>query len=216
MGAGMAECAQLRAKMGGGGGGAMGGIPGLGGLGGMGGAGKAGAAAGLLGSLMGAAQNAQAARAQQAPAANPQATQQAIAVCVQRANGDVAAIQSCLALANQPAAPQGLMGQGIGAQGMAQGLMAQGMPPTDTRGQASAMATYQAGQNYHACVAANPNNWQMCQQAMANNAQAGLLNAGVSPQQLQAAGLPGVPGGQAGAAAAGAALNALGGLFGRK
>lgn len=128
MGAGMAECAQLRARLGGGGG--LGATSGLGGFGSLGGAGKAAGIAGLLGQAITAARS-----QQQAPAA-----------------------------------------------------AGQQMPPSAARSQDSAMATYAAGQSYQACVAANPNNWQACLQTMNNNTQAGLLNAGVSPKQLQAAG----------------------------
>ena len=160
MGAGMAECAQLRARLGGGGGGVHG-------MGGLGGAGKAAGIASLLGSAMNAA------RSQQTPAAppvgNPGAIQQAIAVCVRNSAGNNAAIQACLqiATAGQSAAPPYGGGQ---------------------RAQDSAMATYAVGQTYQACVAANPGAWQTCLQTTSNNTQAGLLNAGVSPAQLQAAG----------------------------
>jgi hypothetical protein len=99
MGASMAECAQLRAKLGGGGGG----VPGIGGLGGFGGAGKAAGIAGLLGSAMTAARSQQAAAAP--PAANAGAIQQAVTTCVQNAGGANAAIQACLQIANAGAAP---------------------------------------------------------------------------------------------------------------
>jgi hypothetical protein len=103
MGAGMAECAQLRARLGGGGGG---GVPGLGGLGGFGGgAGKAAGIAGLLGAAMTAARSQQAAAAPP-PAVNPGAVQQAISTCVQNAGGNNAAIQACLQIASAaPPAP---------------------------------------------------------------------------------------------------------------
>ncbi|MBU2362175.1 MAG: hypothetical protein KKB47_04915, partial [Alphaproteobacteria bacterium] len=107
--------------------------------------------------------------------ANPGAVQQAIAMCVQNAQGNNAAIQACLQIANT--APQA-QAQGYGQQ----------MLPSAQRAQDGAMATYAAGQSYQACVAANPSNWQACLQTMNNNTQTGLLNAGVSPQQLQAAG----------------------------
>jgi len=98
MGAGMAECAQLRAKLGGGGGG----VPGVGGLGGFGG-GKAAGIAGLLGAAMTAARSQQAVAPQ--PAANPGAVQQAVATCVQNAGGNNAAIQACLQIASASPAP---------------------------------------------------------------------------------------------------------------
>lgn len=148
-----------------------GGIPGIGGLGGLGGAGKAAGIAGLLGSAMNAARNQQQAPAA-APSANPGAIQQAIALCVQNAGGNNAAIQACLQIANAGAAP----------------AYGQQMLPSAQRAQDGAMATYAAGQSYQACVASNPSNWQACLQTMNDNTQAGLLNAGVSPQQLQAAG----------------------------
>jgi len=165
MGAGTPECAQLRAKMGGGG------VPGIGGLGGFGGGGKAAGIAGLLGAAMTAARSQQAAAPP--PTANPGAVQQAIAACVQNAGGNNAAIQACLQIASTPPAAA---------------YRSQQMLPSDRRAQDGAMATYAAGQSYQACVAANPGNWQACLQTMNNNTQAGLLNAGVSPQELQAAG----------------------------
>lgn len=180
MGAMIPECAKLRGGLG------MSvvspqqaqsalGSLGLGGGGGLGGFGgnKAQAAVGILGALGAMRQQAAAA----APAANNAgAIQQAIAMCVQNAQGNNTAIQACLNIANAgpPAAP-------VFAQG-------QQMLPSAQRSQDSAMATYAAGQTYQACVAANPGNWQSCLQTMNNNTQTGLLNAGVSPQQLQAAG----------------------------
>lgn len=95
-------------------------------------------------------------------------------MCVQNAGGNATAIQACLQIANAGAPPL----QSPGQQ----------MLPTAQRAQDSAMATYAAGQSYQACVAANPSNWQACMRTMNNNTQAGLLNAGVSPAQLQAAG----------------------------
>ncbi|TAJ74101.1 MAG: hypothetical protein EPO51_02725 [Phenylobacterium sp.] len=147
-------------------------IPGIGGLGGLGGSGKAAGIASLLGSAISAARSQQAAAA--APAANPGAIQQAIGMCVQNAAGNAMAIQACLQIANAGAPPQHALGQQI--------------LPSAQRAQDSAMATHAAGQSYQACVAANPGNWQACLQTMNNNTQAGLLNAGVSPAQLQAAG----------------------------
>lgn len=99
MGSGMAECAQLRARLGGGGGGGSG-------LGGFGGAGKAAGIAGLLGAAMTAARSQQAAAAPPS-AANPAAIQQAITTCVQNAGGNNTAIQSCLQIANAGPAPAG-------------------------------------------------------------------------------------------------------------
>lgn len=83
-----------------------------------------------------------------------------------------------------------LLGQAISAarsQQQAAAAASPAMPPSAARSQDAAMATYAAGQSYQTCVAANPNNWQACVQTMNNNTQAGLLNAGVPPQQLQAA-----------------------------
>jgi hypothetical protein len=145
---------------------------GLGGGGLGGGAGKAAGIASLLGQAVNAARSQQQAAAAQAPAANPGAIQQAITTCVQNAGGDNVAIQTCLQIANAGAAP----------------AYGQQMLPSAQRAQDGAMATYAAGQSYQACVAANPGNWQACLQTMNNNTQTGLLNAGVSPQQLQAAG----------------------------
>jgi len=147
-----------------------GGVPAIGGLGGFGGGGKAAGIAGLLGAAMTAARSQQA--APPPPASNPGAVQQAIATCVQNAGGNNAAIQACLQIASARAPAYG----------------GQQMLPSDRRAQDGAMATYAAGQSYQACVAANPGNWQACLQTMNNNTQAGLLNGGVSPQQLQAAG----------------------------
>lgn len=108
-----------------------------------------------------------------------------------------------------------LLGQAIAAARTPQSGASAGpaMPATAAGGQDAAMATYAAGQSYQACVAANPNGWQACMQAMNNNTQAGLLNAGVPPRQLQAAGGY-VPPGYAPPAAA--APNPFGSLLPRR
>lgn len=194
MGAGMAECAKL---------GAM-----TGGLGGPAG----GAAAGLAG-LLGAAMSARTPQpAMPMSAPNGAALQQAVAACVQNAAGNITVIQACAGLA-KGGAPA--MGMPMAAPAMPAG---QQMLPSDARAQASAMATHAAAQQYQACVAANPTAWQACLQTMNNNTQTGLLNAGVSAAQLQAAGgyvPPGYAGAGAAAAAAPAAAKAIMGLFGR-
>lgn len=149
MGAGMPECAKLRGQLGIGapsGGGVTGGGLGFGG-------GKGAAAAGLLGALNSAM------TARQAPTVAPvapAANLQAIADCVRSAAGDNARIQACLTVAAAPRPPTlGVPAPGVPSLG--QPLMAQpGM------GQNAAVGIHQAGQNYHACVAARPNNWQSC------------------------------------------------------
>jgi len=166
MGAGTPECAQLRAKMGGGGGlggGGLGGLGGGGGLGGLGG-GKAAAAAGILGLLNQARSQASAQAAPAAPmGANPAAVQQAIATCVQNAGGNNAAIQACLQIAT--AAPPQQPAYGGPA-----------LLPTAQRAQDSAMATYAGAQSYQACAAANPTNWQQCLPLMNGGAPAPAAN----------------------------------------
>lgn len=137
MGAGMAECAQLRGRLGGGGG-----VGGLGGYGG-GGAGKAAGIAGMLGSAMSAARSA--APTQAAPTA-PAVNQQAIADCVRNAAGNTTMVQACLSMAsNRPSPSYGAPSYAAPGQAMQASL------PTATN-----------GQSYQACVAANPLNWQAC------------------------------------------------------
>lgn len=155
MGAGLAECAKLRGHLGMGAPsvGGLGGGPGVGGLG-LGG-GKGAAAAGILGAL-GSAMSARQAPAA-APAA-PAANANAIAGCVRNAAGDTAMIQACLSAASapRPAAPSlGYAQQGVPALGQA-------LLPSAQRNHDTAMGIHQAGQNYHACVAADPNNWRAC------------------------------------------------------
>ncbi|WP_293680083.1 hypothetical protein [uncultured Phenylobacterium sp.] len=144
MGAGMAECAKLRARLGGGGGGG----PGLGGFGG----GKAQVAVGLLGILsQGRAAAAPPAAASQ-PGVSPAAVQQAISTCVQNARGDNTAIQACLQIANAAHAP-------VAPRAPTLGIAAYQSPPSPG---GTAAAIHQGGQSYQACAAANPTNWQSC------------------------------------------------------
>lgn len=163
-GATMAECAQLRAKLG------MApqagvSLPG-GGLSGLAGGSKAAAAAGLLG-VLGQARASAAPAPVAAPAVNPAAMQEAIRMCVQNAAGNSAAIQACLQIAGAarpagpaPAAPPRL---GIAAFQAGPGLAAAPAGSSSLNGgNVAAMATYQAGQSYQACAAANPSNWQSC------------------------------------------------------
>lgn len=99
MGASLAECAQLRARLGMVGGGSSGAI----GFGG--GAGKAAGIANLLASTLTAARSQQAAAAPLAAPAGPGAVQQAIATCVRNAGGNDDAIQACLRIADAGRAP---------------------------------------------------------------------------------------------------------------
>ena len=200
MGAGIAECASLRAKLNQGGLGAIAGsaAPGLGGLTGAGAGGFAGligqalgggggGAAGVAG-MLGQAFSAAGAAAGAAPAAAPMGNmQQVVAACVQNAGGNIQMIQACGALA--------------GAAPMAPSATA-GLLPTDARAHDAATATYGAAQAYHACVAANPAGWQSCVPLMSGGAQPALTGAYAQP------GLGG-----AAAAAAPAAAQALIGLF---
>jgi hypothetical protein len=87
MGAGQPECARLRAQ-----------APGVGG-------GRAAGLMGMLGSVLTTAQAPSAPPAPAAPAVSPAAIQQAIAVCVQNANGAAAAIQACLSIAGGRPSP---------------------------------------------------------------------------------------------------------------
>ncbi|WP_337188997.1 hypothetical protein [Phenylobacterium sp.] len=163
-GAAIPECAQLNARMG---------LPGprgygapaapLGGVGGVGG----GTTAGILGAL-----NAAMATRQPAPAAAPAApavSSQGVADCVRQAAGDTAAIQACLnsASAPRPAAPT------LGAPTLGVPALGQPLLPSAQRNYDTATAIHQGGQNYHACVAANPGNWQACLP---------LLNGGAGPR----------------------------------
>lgn len=150
MGAGMPECARLRGQLGIG-------VPSTGGVtgGGQGfGGGKGAAAAGLLGALNSAmaARQAPAAAAPTAPPANPQA----IAACVRDAAGDNARIQACLTTAAAPRPPT------LGAPPTGVPALGQPLLPTAQRNLDTATAIHQGGQNYHACVAARPNDWQSC------------------------------------------------------
>ncbi len=142
-GATMAECAKLRGAAAGAGiPGAGGGIGGL--LGKVGG-GKASGMAGLLGSAVGAVSAPKATP----PSANRNAEiQQAIAICMQSAGTNQAAIQSCLAIASA-------------------GGPAPAYAPSVTRSTDPTMAIYNNAADYQTCVAANPNNWQACQSALA-------------------------------------------------
>jgi hypothetical protein len=141
------ECGRLRGKLG------MGASPGAlgGGLPVGLGAGKAQVAAGLLGSLMSAG------RARGAAPVAPVGLgpmQQNVAACVQRAGGDNAAIQACLsgAAAPRPLAAAPPLGGGIPMLGQ----------PVAAPASDPAMAIHQAGQSYHACVAADQANWRRC------------------------------------------------------
>ena len=147
MGQGMAECAKLRAQVGGGASG-IGGAAGL--LGKMGG-GKLGGMAGLLGSAMSATQRTQAAPAA-APQGNAAEIQQAVTMCMKSAGSNQTAIQACLAIASG----------GYAAPAPAPVAYA-----TPAAGGDVSSAIYNNGVEYRACVAANPNNWQACQQALA-------------------------------------------------
>ena len=166
-GATMAECAQLRAKMGLGAGPSIN-LPG-GGLSGLAGGNKAAAAAGILGIIGQAQARSQAAPAiQAAPAVNPAAVQEAIRTCVQNAGGNATAIQACLQIATaaRPAAavatPRPSLGIGAYQAQSPAAALPPGALPSVANGHAAAMATYQAGQSYQACAAANPGNWQSC------------------------------------------------------
>jgi hypothetical protein len=163
-GATMAECAQLRAKMGMSAGPSIS-LPG-GGLGGLAGGNKAAAAAGLLGVLTQSRPQAVTV-APASPAVNAAAVQEAIKTCVQNAGGNATAIQACLQIATgarPAAAPASRPSLGIGAyQAQSQAAaLPPGTLPTVANSHAAAMATYQAGQSYQACAAANPTNWQSC------------------------------------------------------
>lgn len=151
MGAGMPECARLRGQLGIGApstGGVTGGGQGFGG-------GKGAAAAGLLGALNSAMTARQAPPA--APPATPTANPQAIAACVRDAAGDNARIQACLTMAAAPRPPTLVVPPAAGVPALGQPLM-----PQPGMGQNAAVGIHQAGQNYHACVAARPNDWQSC------------------------------------------------------
>lgn len=153
MGAGLAECAQLRGKLGMGGGAS---IPGLGGGGGLGlGGGKGAAAAGILGALNQAMSARQAPA--MAPAAAPAANSNAIADCVRNAAGDNARIQACLTIAAAPPRAPTLGAPALGVPALGQALL-----PSAQRNYDTATAIHQGGQNYHACVAQRPNDWQSC------------------------------------------------------
>lgn len=146
--------------------GQLGGANALGALGNLGGNG--GQAAGIAGALLGAFGGA---NTQQAPAApNYGALQANYAACIQRAGVNTAALQACAAQLQAATAGSGMAGV--------------------DRNTASAMATYGAAGNYQACVMANPTNWQACLNQMGAASNAGLAAAGVTAQQMQAAGLP--------------------------
>lgn len=129
VGAALAECARLRGQSGG---------AGLGGAAG---------AVGILGSVLGAARAS--APAPAAPPVDSARIRDGVAGCVQRAAGDAAAVQACLAQASAPAAAP-----------------FRGLPHAPTLGRApagdTATAIHQAGQSYQACAAANPSNWRSC------------------------------------------------------
>ncbi|ODT84487.1 hypothetical protein [Phenylobacterium sp. SCN 70-31] len=159
------ECAQLNARVG---------LPGPRGYGapaapmGLGGVGG-GTTAGILGAL-----NAAMATRSPAPVAAPAApavNSQGVADCVRNAAGDTAAIQICLANASapRPAAPT------LGGLPAPRPVPTLGQPllPSAQRNYDTATAIHQGGQNYHACVAANPGNWQACLP---------LLNGGAGPR----------------------------------
>lgn len=152
MGAGMPECAKLRGRLG------MR-APSVGGFGGGGlglGGGKGAAAAGILGALN-SAMSARQAPVAAAPTA-PVVSSNAIAGCVRNAAGDAGMIQACLSAASmpRPAAPSLGYAQ-PGAPSLGQPLL-----PSAQRSYDAAAAIHQGGQNYHACVAANPGAWQSC------------------------------------------------------
>lgn len=207
------QCAQLNGQLG------------LGGAAAAAPGGNAGsAAAGLLGALaasrgaagggglmgaLGALANGAAANAatpQQVPqtAQGAQAAQYNYAMCIQRAGANVAAIQACSSIV------AGYTGAAPAYAGAAAPSAYPGSVDYSTQ---AALATQAAAGNYQACVAANPQNWQGCLATMNGATGAGLANAGVTQQQLQAA--TGTAAAQAGPAAA-AALNALSGFLKKK
>lgn len=205
------QCAQLNGQLGlGGGAAATGGNAGASAAAGLLGALAAsrGATSGGGGGLMGAlgalanSATANAAVPQQAPQ-NAGAIQMAFATCVQRAGVNQAALQACNSI---------LAGYTGAAPAYPAAAAPTGYPTADYYTQ-SAMATQAAAGNYQACVAANPQNWQGCLATMNGATGAGLANAGVTQQQLQAA--TGAAAAQAGPAAA-AALNALSGFLKKK
>ncbi len=133
MGQGMPECAKLKGQLGAS-------VPGVGGLLGQGGGGgKLGGVAALLGSAIGAAGQGRAAAAASGPDANAQ-IQQAIATCMQSANGNQTAIQACLAIAQTGAPAYG--------------------SPAPAASNLSAADRAQGA--YRACLAVNPNNIAGC------------------------------------------------------
>ncbi|MDZ4370450.1 MAG: hypothetical protein U1C74_03380 [Phenylobacterium sp.] len=164
-GAAIPECAQLNARLGlpsPGGYGASAPGMGLGGVGLGGGGIGGGTTAGILGAL-----NAAMATRSTAPVAAPAApavNSQGVADCVRNAAGNTAAIQACLTVASapRPAAPTlgGLPGP-RGAPALGQPFMP-AAPQIGASQGGSAMGIYHAGQNYQACVAANPNDWRSC------------------------------------------------------
>ncbi len=147
MGATLPECARLKSGLGLGGGAPLG----QGGLGG----GKAGAAAGILGTLMGAANKGAAPATVASRGPDPQAIQNAIALCVRNAAANASAIQACLAIADTRTAP---LGAG------APSLTPYAYPSQPGYGPNAAPGIHAAGQSYQACVAARPKDWQTCVQ----------------------------------------------------
>jgi len=134
----------------------------------------------------------------QAQYLDPRASQ-AIALCNSPAG---AAIADCAKLrammgagmvpgvAGNPAAVSaaaGLLGALTGAAQNAQAAQAAAAAAAAAQGAGyynnSAMATYNAGQAYQACVAANPANWQMCVQQMQNSPQNQAAAAIAASQQ---------------------------------
>lgn len=153
MGATLPECAKLKGGLGLGGGGAQTGSAGLGGLGGA----RAGAATGLLSAVMGAANRGAAPATATPRGPDPQALQNAIALCVRNAGGNASAIQACLAIADtRPASLTA--GPPLGGTPSA-------YAPQPGYGQNAALGIHAAGQSYQACVAARPNDWQACVQS---------------------------------------------------
>lgn len=129
-GAAMPECAKLRGQLG------------------MAPATPTGGAAMGLAGLLGQTLGAGPASAPPSSATDTKALQQKIAACVRDAAGDGAAVQACLAGADQPS------GRSPFAAGSP---FAQRPASADT-----ATTIHRAGQDYHACVAADQANWRRC------------------------------------------------------
>jgi len=84
-------------------------------------------------------------------------------------------------VAGNPAAAAGIAGALLGAAQNAQAPLAEAYGGGQHND--AAQATYAAGRAYQACVAANPNNWQMCVQQMQNSPQNQAAAAIAASQQ---------------------------------